>query len=180
ECNWALVARRYTEFLEAVAAGGEWPPAAPESAVAPQPEPEPEPAPEQPRAEREDLTEYVRAWAVDKPSLEYIETHQTRLAKTLEIIPPGGPGDRILEMGAYLQITPALRSRLGYGEVRGCYYGRPGHTDLREVVSTEGEPFACEIDHFDAEKDLYSYPDGHFSTVLCCELIEHLFEDPMH
>jgi predicted SAM-dependent methyltransferase len=180
ECNWALVARRYTEFLEAVAAGGEWPPAAPESAVAPQPEPEPEPAPEQPRAEREDLTEYVRAWAVDKPSLEYIETHQTRLAKTLEIIPPGGPGDRILEMGAYLQITPALRSRLGYGEVRGCYYGRPGHTDLREVVSTEGEPFACEIDHFDAEKDLYPYPDGHFSTVLCCELIEHLFEDPMH
>jgi SAM-dependent methyltransferase len=117
---------------------------------------------------------------VDQPSLEYIETHQTRLAKTLEIIPPGGPGDRILEMGAYLQITPALRSRLGYGEVRGCYYGKPGHTDRREVVSTAGEPFACEIDHFDAEKDQYPYPDGHFSTVLCCELIEHLLEDPMH
>ena len=171
ECNWALAARRYTEFLEAVAAGGEWPPAA---------VPEPAPVPEPPRREREDLTEYVRAWAVDKPSLEYIETHQTRLAKTLEIIPPGGPGDRILEMGAYLQITPALRSRLGYGEVQGCYYGSPGHTDLREVVSTEGEPFACEIDHFDAEKDVYPYPGGHFSTVLCCELIEHLSEDPMH
>ena len=36
------------------------------------------------------------------------------------------PGDRILEMGAYLQITPALRSKLGYGEVRGCYYGARG------------------------------------------------------
>jgi glycosyltransferase involved in cell wall biosynthesis len=182
ECNWTLAARRYAEFLEALASGGEWPPAAPEPVAAPRPEPEPspEPAPQLPRPEPEDLTEYVRAWAVDKPSLEYIETHQTRLAKTLEIIPPGGSGDRILEMGAYLQITPALRSRLGYGEVRGCYYGRPGHTDLREVVSTTGEPFTCEIDHFDAEKDLYPYPDGHFSTVLCCELIEHLCEDPMH
>jgi glycosyltransferase involved in cell wall biosynthesis/SAM-dependent methyltransferase len=178
ECNWDLAARRYTEFLEVVASGGEWLPAAPEPAAAP--DREPEPAPEPARPEPEDLTEYIRAWAVDKPSLEYIETHQTRLARTLEIIPPGGPGDRILEMGAYLQITPALRSRLGYGEVRGCYYGRPGQTDLREVVSTEGELFACEIDHFDAEKDVYPYPDGHFSTVLCCELIEHLFEDPMH
>ena len=182
ECNWALAARRYTEFLEVVASGGEWPPAAPEPAAVSQPEPQPapEPVPEQPCPQPEELTEYVRSWAVDKPSLEYIETHQTRLAKTLEIIPPGGAGDRILEMGAYLQITPALRSRLGYGEVRGCYYGLPGHTDVREVVSTAGEPFTCEIDHFDAEKDLYPYPDGHFSAVLCCELIEHLCEDPMH
>ncbi|HMC60806.1 MAG TPA: methyltransferase domain-containing protein, partial [Candidatus Solibacter sp.] len=106
--------------------------------------------------------------------------HQTRLVKTLEITPPGTEGDRILEMGAYLQITPALRSKLGYGEVRGCYYGKPGRSDHREVTSAAGEHFACEIDHFDAEKDPFPYPDGHFSTVLCGELIEHLFEDPMH
>ncbi|SPE31094.1 Glycosyl transferase, group 1 (fragment) [Candidatus Sulfopaludibacter sp. SbA6] len=83
-------------------------------------------------------------------------------------------------MGAYLQITPALDSKLGYGEVRGCYYGKLGRVDHRVVTSTEGESFECEIDHFDAEKDPFPYPDGHFSTVLCCELIEHLFEDPMH
>ena len=199
ECSWPLAAQRYLEFLEVVASGGEWPPVSVDSSPRPAAEPPagqggpphqampeaapesaPEPAPAPPGPEREDLTEYVRTWAVDKPSLEYIETHQTRLAKTLEIIPPGGPEDRILEMGAYLQITPALHSRLGYGEVRGCYYGKPGHTDLRKVVSTDGEPFSCEIDHFDAEKDIYPYPDGHFSTVLCCELIEHLAEDPMH
>jgi SAM-dependent methyltransferase len=48
------------------------------------------------------------------------------------------------------------------------------------VKSAEGETFACQIDHFDAEKDGFPYPNDHFSTVLCCELIEHLFEDPMH
>jgi len=94
--------------------------------------------------------------------------------------PPGGPGDRVLEMGAYLQLTPALHTRLGYGYVRGCYYGTLGRVDHRSVTSPEGETFECDIDLFDAERDPFPYPDGYFSTVLCCELIEHLFEDPMH
>ncbi|MBV9746832.1 MAG: methyltransferase domain-containing protein, partial [Acidobacteriia bacterium] len=43
-----------------------------------------------------------------------------------------------------------------------------------------GETFECHVDHFDAEKDPFPYPDNHFDTVLCCELIEHLSADPMH
>ena len=82
-------------------------------------------------------------------------------------------------MGAYLQITPALRTKLGYGEVRGCYYGPAGQTDHKERVSSTGERFECEVDLFDAEKDPFPYPDGHFTTVLCCELVEHLPSDPM-
>ena len=38
----------------------------------------------------------------------------------------------------------------------------------------------CAVDLFDAEKDCFPYPDEHFQTVLCCELIEHLSNDPMH
>jgi SAM-dependent methyltransferase len=110
----------------------------------------------------------------------YVDTHLARLTRTLEIIPRGGPADRILEMGAYLQITPSLGPRLGYGEVRGCYYGPAGTVDHRSVVSTTGERFECDLDLFDAEKDAFPYPDGHFATVLCCELIEHLCGDPMH
>ena len=36
------------------------------------------------------------------------------------------------------------------------------------------------MDLFDAEKDPFPYADGSFSTVLCCELLEHLPADPMH
>ena len=174
ECNWAAVAAQYAGFLESVVSGTEWgrPPGLPES----EKEPAPEPADLKPCP----TIDYLRGWAATPEAAGYLDAHQTRLAKTLQITPPGGPEDRILEMGAYLQITPALRSRLGYGEVRGCYYGPLGRVDHRTVTSAEGETFACEIDHFNAEKDRFPYDDGYYSTVLCCELIEHLFEDPMH
>jgi glycosyltransferase involved in cell wall biosynthesis/SAM-dependent methyltransferase len=172
ECNWATVARQYAEFLEAVAAGREW-----RGSVS---EPKPEPAPLVQAAGDPPLDTYLRGWAVSEESATYLDTHRTRLVKTLEITPPGGPDDRILEMGAYLQITPALRSKLGYGEVRGCYFGPAGRVDHRTVTSAEGETFTCDIEHFDAEKDRFPYADEYFSTVVCGELIEHLFEDPMH
>jgi SAM-dependent methyltransferase len=125
--------------------------------------------------------DYIASWAPPQDgSRAYVETHRTRLERTLALTPMGGPNDRILEMGAYLQITPALQTRLGYGEVRGCYYGPEGETNHTSVTSENGEQFRCDVDLFDAEKDRFPYDDGHFSTVLCCELIEHLPSDPMH
>jgi glycosyltransferase involved in cell wall biosynthesis/SAM-dependent methyltransferase len=176
ECNWATVAAQYAGFLEAVVQGKEWAPREMEPAAAPPPEESEAVAPPPPAP----TLEYLQGWAVGDASATYLNTHSTRLLKTLEITPPGSAGDSILEMGAYLQITPALRNQLGYGEVRGCYFGKLGRTDHRTVTSASGETFACEIDHFDAEKDVFPYPDGHFATVICGELIEHLFEDPMH
>jgi glycosyltransferase involved in cell wall biosynthesis/SAM-dependent methyltransferase len=178
-CTWEQVARQYVDFLRAVAEGADWRVAgaaagedAPPCAAAKPPEPAPA-APAAPEA--------ILRWAPPDPLFrEYVDTHLSRLTKTLDITPPGGPGDAVLEMGSYLQITPALRSRLGYGEVRGCYYGPLGKVERRSAVSIDGERFECDLELFDAEKDPYPYPDGHFATVLCCELIEHLFEDPMH
>ncbi len=170
ECNWERVARLYAEFLESVVEG--------KPAAAAKPE---APAPPERRAEPRAVVvepEYIRSWAQPE-ARGYLERHLTRLEHTLAITPPGGPSDRILEMGAYLQITPALKTRLGYGEVHGCYYGPRGRTDHRTVTSSDGEVFTCDIDLFDAERDEFPYPDGYFATVLCCELIEHLTEDPM-
>jgi glycosyltransferase involved in cell wall biosynthesis/SAM-dependent methyltransferase len=161
ECTWERVAQRYASFLESVAAGTEWRP----PLETPPPEPEPVPA------------EAVLEWTSGAP---YAHAHLSRLTRTLELTPAGGPADRVLEMGVYLQITPALHSSLGYGEVRGCYYGEAGTTVSKSVVSADGERFECDVDLFDAEKDRFPYPDAHFATVLCCELLEHLVEDPMH
>ena len=109
----------------------------------------------------------------------YIETHRTRLEKILSITPPGTANDWVLEMGAYMHITPALHARLGYGTVRGSYLGPVGKVEVRTAPLADGETFECRIDHFDAEKDFFPYPSAHFLTVLCCELLEHLQHDPM-
>jgi glycosyltransferase involved in cell wall biosynthesis/SAM-dependent methyltransferase len=176
ECSWEVVARRYTDFLEAVAqgrfAGREVD--APARAV-------PCLHPEQTETRVEVPPEYIESWVPSEDgSRDYVEVHLSRLERTLAITPEGGPEDRILEMGAYLQITPALKTRLGYGEVRGCYFGTAGGTLQREVTSESGETFECAVDLFDAEKDPFPYSDGSFSTVLCCELLEHLTADPLH
>jgi glycosyltransferase involved in cell wall biosynthesis/SAM-dependent methyltransferase len=169
ECAWDVVARRYASFLRQVVEGRveEQEAAAVNS------------APANRRAEAVEPA-YLASWISSDAATGYLETHKTRLVRTLEITPPGGPADRILEMGAYLQITPALHTRLGYGYVRGCYYGPAGRVEHRCVTSEDGERFCCDIDLFDAEKDRYPYADASFTTILCCELIEHLFTDPMH
>ena len=115
ECNWRSVAERYFAFLKAVADRGGL--ASAETKAPPGRGSVPS-APIEP--------EYVAGWAETEDARKYIRTHITRLAKTLEITPPGHEDKRILEMGSYLQITPALKTKLGYGEVRGCYYGELG------------------------------------------------------
>jgi len=183
ECNWERVAGMYREFAGAVRDGNPWAnvePVTPVVAFEEMPVDAAVEMPETPPAPAQVTPEYLLGWAArDAESTTYAETHITRLERTLNITPPGEPEDRVLEMGAYMQMTPALRGKLGYGEVRGCYYGTAGQVDHREVTSSSGEVFRCEVDLFDAEKDSFPYPDGHFATVLCCELLEHLPTDPM-
>jgi glycosyltransferase involved in cell wall biosynthesis/SAM-dependent methyltransferase len=174
ECNWYSVAERYVAFLESVVEGSEYV----QAASAGSPEVLPPNASTPPSIEVE--PEYIFGWAADADARGYVQAHISRLRRTLEITPPGGPGKRILEMGAYLQITPALQTRLGYSEVRGCYYGPLGEIEQRAVESDTGETFTCEVDLFDAENDRFPYSDEYFDTVLCGELLEHLPSDPMH
>ncbi|MFB3777415.1 MAG: glycosyltransferase [Bryobacteraceae bacterium] len=177
ECNWPLVARRYVEFLGAILAGAE--PEA-ERLSAPAHAPAAPPVEAAAPAALPDTEQLLRWTPEDTEARAYVDTHLTRIEKTLSIIPPGGPGDRILEMGAYFQMTPELHYRLGYPEVRGCYLGPLGEVEHKTVQAADGKTFECDLDLFDAEKDIFPYPDEHFSTVLCCELIEHLASDPMH
>ena len=169
ECNWGAVAERYVEFMRDPAGFSARPAVA--NVVA---EPEVAKVVAAPVA-----VEAIATW-VSPEGREYANTHKSRFVHTLEITPSGDASQSVLEMGAYMQITAPLKFQLGYGSVRGCYYGALGRVDHKTITSESGEIFECDIDLFDAEKDVYPYGDGSFDTVLCCELIEHLFADPMH
>jgi len=171
ECSWPLAARHYLNFLEDPIGAGSQPgcPLGRASQTASPSAPDPVDK------------SYILGWAAtEEAPKHYAASHIDRLTRTLDLTPPGTVNDRILEMGAYLQITPALKTRLGYGEVRACYFGPPGAKSHKRVRSSDGEEFECEVDLFNAETDAFPYPAEYFSTVLCCELIEHLNADPMH
>jgi glycosyltransferase involved in cell wall biosynthesis/SAM-dependent methyltransferase len=174
ECNWSTVACRYVDFLSGFRDGG-----SPEVIEIPGPAPAP--------AEEATVagntvpadTDAVSTWVAPE-ARQYAKQHKSRFARTLEMTPRGNASQAVLEMGAYMQITPALKYNLGYGQVRGCYYGTAGRIDRKSIQSESGKTFECDIDLFDAERDSFPYGDASFDTVLCCELIEHLFADPMH
>jgi SAM-dependent methyltransferase len=120
-----------------------------------------------------------RTSAPDAGAKAYLEKHIPRLARTLALVPPPQITGRALELGCYMQITPLLDRVCGYKEVRGAYFGPLGRID-RKTVRFPDRDFTCEIDHFDAERDPFPYPDGHFDLVVAGEIIEHMTYDPMH
>jgi len=79
-----------------------------------------------------------------------------------------------------MHMAPVLQLFLGYGDVRGAYYGHAGES--KTLTSSVGgrEVFRCVIDGFDAERDRFPYDDQSMETVLACEIIEHLLQDPIH
>ncbi|HEV8147949.1 MAG TPA: methyltransferase domain-containing protein [Bryobacteraceae bacterium] len=132
------------------------------------------------RERYDEIVKFVRS--MDQPddaARGYLEIHVPRIGRTLGLVPPPQSSGRVLELGAYMQMTPALQCVLGYREVRGAYFGPLGRTDEKSITVGGKEVFRCFVDLFDAEKDRYPYPDGHFETVLACEIFEHMLHDPM-
>jgi glycosyltransferase involved in cell wall biosynthesis len=171
-CAWPKVAEEYANFLQ------ESRRQTLPSTVAPEADSH---EPEKTFPSAEELAEYIVGFSHSSKLMEdYLLLHLNRLVRTLQITPAGNPQDAVLELGSYLQITPALKRYLGYGEVRGAYFGGGGEPQTRSTMSVSGEVFNCLSDLFDCERDRFPYPDGTFRTVLCCELLEHLAGDPMH
>ena len=134
-----------------------------------------------PRERYDEIVAFVRSMdQPDEGARQYLEVHVPRIGRTLGLVPPPRSSGRVLEMGAYMQMTPALKCVLGYREVRGAYFGPLGRVDEKSVTVGGKEAFRCFVDLFDAEKDRYPYPDGHFEAVLACEIFEHMVHDPMH
>jgi glycosyltransferase involved in cell wall biosynthesis/SAM-dependent methyltransferase len=168
ECTWDHIACRYVAFLDQTKKGR-----AKENGAAS--------VRELPALQEADIVQYVARW-IDpaSPAGAYFGAHSVRLIRTLQLIPRGDSNSRILELGCYMQITPALRGLLGYGEVRGGYMGTAGGWHRSSATAADGEEFHCRIDLFNCEIDRFPYADGSFDTVICCELLEHLQKDPMH
>jgi SAM-dependent methyltransferase len=133
-----------------------------------------------PRERYDEIVRFLRTLDMPADARNYLEIHLNRIAVTLCMTPPPASTSRVLELGAYMQMTPALGCVLGYREVRGAYYGEPGRVDQKTMSAGGKEVFRCEVDHFNCEKHRFPYGDGYFDCVLACEIFEHMLLDPMH
>jgi SAM-dependent methyltransferase len=123
--------------------------------------------------------DFFRRLPSDESGRGYMEVHLPRLVRTMTLAPQPLGVRRALELGAYLHMAAALHALCGYPEVRAADFGPLGQSTRKGVALAGGE-FACNVDLFDVERDQFPYPDGYFSLVLCCEILEHLVRDPMH
>ena len=124
-----------------------------------------------PRGRYDEIVAFVRS--LDQPSEDartYLENHIARIGRTLTLVPTTRTSKLVLELGAYMHMTPALECVLGYQEVVGAYFGPLGRSDEKSATVNGKEVFRCRVDLFDAEKDRFPYPDGHFECVLACEI----------
>jgi len=128
------------------------------------------------------LEQFLRLYvSEDANERSYFETHIKRYIATLEALPDGQAGQRLLELGAaFHHLTAALIHRKGYGEVR-CTDIWEGEPCLKRVLASSDGRFRDEVidDNFDLQTSPWPYADGGFDVVLCCEILEHLALDPM-
>jgi SAM-dependent methyltransferase len=113
----------------------------------------------------------------------YVRDSIRRFMLTLDLVPQLSGSVKLLELGSNpFFLTLMLKKKFNYGLTLANYFGtsRPGQGSQTICSEKYGEQYVFEFDHFNSEKDPFPYDSESFDIVLCCEILEHLLEDPTH
>jgi glycosyltransferase involved in cell wall biosynthesis/SAM-dependent methyltransferase len=118
----------------------------------------------------------------DEDAISYLNIHGQRIIRTVNLLPRGNGEGRLLELSSYLQMTPLILRDGGYREVTvtNWWEGEPRVKTQAIRHSGTGVELSFPMFNVDVERDRFPFDDLTFDVVLCCELIEHLTEDPLH
>jgi SAM-dependent methyltransferase len=113
----------------------------------------------------------------------YVSDAIRRFMLTLEQIPQLSGNIKLLELGSHPYFfTLMVKRKFNYSLTLVNYFGTGHQGRGSQVIRSEkyGERHVFEFDDFNAEKDAFPYASESFDIILCCEIIEHLLEDPTH
>lgn len=126
---------------------------------------------------------YLLDWFADDEGTQgYILKHKHRLIDTLKLIPKGDGTQRLLELSSYRQMPPLVHHFGKYAEIAttAFWHGEPERKPQSMRNDKTGEELNFDFIRLNVERDRFPFADESFDVVLCCELIEHLAEDPLH
>jgi 2-polyprenyl-3-methyl-5-hydroxy-6-metoxy-1,4-benzoquinol methylase len=134
-------------------------------------------------ADEQEMVDYILSFIGDARDRAYATQHMRRFIGTLQRIPPPQSStDRLLELGALLNLAPSIKKFCGYQEVCGADFWESDEKTVYETATQKdgAETHTFELRNFNVERDTFPWPDNHFRVELCCEILEHLQSDPMH
>ena len=114
---------------------------------------------------------------------EWVRNGAPRFLRTLELVPEGAPGQRCLEVGAMpLTMTLLLKKLRPYDLLLVDYFA--GAKMAAPHVETVRLPALGEEHRFesvlcDLEREQLPFADASIHGALCCEVLEHLTQDPV-
>jgi SAM-dependent methyltransferase len=128
-----------------------------------------------------ELESFVSPWEDGSRREGFIASVLPRIVATLDLLPPGTPESRLLELGAEPFAQSLCLSHVWPGRVTLANYcdtaDRHGERTLVEAGGTRTRTFAYDL--FNVEMDEFPYPDDTFDVVMFAEMIEHLAVNPV-
>jgi SAM-dependent methyltransferase len=107
----------------------------------------------------------------------YLSSDFRRFVFTLGLVPSGS--GRLLEIGADPYFTTLLLRRFRRYELSLTNGEAPAPGENQaELVGADGARMSFRYSAFNMETDEVPYP-GEFDVVLCCEVVEHMTQDPL-
>jgi 2-polyprenyl-3-methyl-5-hydroxy-6-metoxy-1,4-benzoquinol methylase len=110
-----------------------------------------------------------------------LDDHLDRFLITLDYIPK--KRGKVLELGSVPPFMAIQLGEMGYN-VTTCHYAEEEY-DGKILEDTyfnkkEGKKYAFKFHNFNSEKERFPFLDKEFDIALCCEVIEHLMQNPVY
>jgi len=113
---------------------------------------------------------------------DYLKVHMQRFAETIGLLQPIiRPAMRIVDLGSYGSLVPALRDLLGATDItltEPFQERKPASENSFLQNARNGVRYPVHVDRFDIEGP-FPYEDGRFDVVIFTEVLEHLSRDPL-
>lgn len=131
---------------------------------------------------RAELARWLGEYEQHDARMALVDQCLPRYAATLDILPDDLRGKDVLELGASpFLFTLILRGRGVRRHALGSWYGDGAKHGTHRLTNRDtGEELVLSYDSFDAERDIFPYPDQSFDLVSFAEMIEHLGVNPIH